>query len=153
MIEPLIVIVDGDREHSLSVILADHIVIENLADFLRRQHVAMRFRQRRLGILADDVHAQFDAGVADENGRTGNELAHLTLALATEGAVKRRLGIATAELAHSWSPSSHQPGNTFAKPPTGQYLCVSRHRFRQTPLHPALRPPQAASAPQYSDVR
>ena len=35
MVEPLVVIVNGDREHLLGVILTDHVVIENLADLLR----------------------------------------------------------------------------------------------------------------------
>jgi hypothetical protein len=30
VIEPLVVIVDGDREHLLGVVLPDHIVVENL---------------------------------------------------------------------------------------------------------------------------
>src|SRR6185437_10235342 len=58
------------------------------------------FRQRRLVLLMDDVLAQLDALVADEDGRPGNELAHLVLALAAEGAVERVLRIAAADLAH-----------------------------------------------------
>jgi hypothetical protein len=33
--QPLVVVVDGDREHPLGVVLADHVVVENLADLLR----------------------------------------------------------------------------------------------------------------------
>src|SRR6516165_5361584 len=40
------------------------------------------FTNRGLVLLADDVRAQFDALVADEYGRAGDELAHLVLDLA-----------------------------------------------------------------------
>jgi hypothetical protein len=57
----------------------------------------------------DDVHAQFDAFVADKYGRTGDELAHFVLALAAERAVERILGIATADLAHLKIPTKIKP--------------------------------------------
>src|SRR6185312_14660133 len=101
MIEPLVVIVDGDREHLLGVILADHVVVENLADFLRGRDAVARLHQRGFVFLANDVHAEFDALVADEDGRPGNELAHLVLALAAERAIERIFGVAAADLAHS----------------------------------------------------
>jgi hypothetical protein len=100
MLKPLVVIVNGDREHFLGMILADHIVIEDLADFLRCRDAVARLYQRGLVLLTDDVHAQFDAFVADEHGRAGNKLAHLLLALAAERTVKRVLGIAAASLVH-----------------------------------------------------
>src|SRR6478672_8160247 len=93
-------IMDRDREHLLGLVLTDDIVVEDLADLLRGRNLVARFRQRRLVLLADDVHAQFDALVADEDGRPGNELAHLVLALAAERAVERVLRIAAAEFAH-----------------------------------------------------
>src|SRR5260370_8938992 len=60
---------------------------------------------------------QFDAFVAEKHGRTGDELAHLVLALAAEQAVERILGIATADFAHlrtrtrykSSQPLPHRP--------------------------------------------
>src|ERR1700735_4959808 len=78
-----------DRKHLLGVVLADDIVVEDLADLLRGRNLVARFRQRRLVLLADDVHAKLDALVANEYGRPGNELAHLVLALAAEGAIER----------------------------------------------------------------
>ena len=101
VVEPLVVIVDGDREHLLGVVLADHVVVENLADFLRRRDAVARLHQRGFVLLANDVHAQFDALVADEHGRPGDELAHLVLALAAKRAVERVLRIAAADFAHS----------------------------------------------------
>src|SRR5208282_938435 len=101
VIEPLVVIVDSDREHFLGVVLADDIIVQNLADLARRRDPVARLHQRGLVLLADDVHAQLDALVANENGRPGDELAHLVLALTAERAVERILGIAAANLAHS----------------------------------------------------
>ena len=36
-------VVDGDRKNLLGVVLADHIVVENLADFLRRRNPVRDF--------------------------------------------------------------------------------------------------------------
>src|SRR5262249_32274772 len=82
VVETLVVIMDRDREHLLSVILTDDIVIENFAYLLRGRNAIARLRQRGFILLADNVHAQLDALVADEYGRAGDELAHLVLALA-----------------------------------------------------------------------
>src|SRR6202051_3394462 len=91
---------DRDREYLLGVVLTDDIVVEDLADLLRGRNLVARFRQRGLVLLADDVHAKLDAFVTNEDGRPGNELAHLVLALAAERAVERVLRIAAANLAH-----------------------------------------------------
>src|SRR5262249_42283528 len=104
VIEPLIMVVNRNREHLLGVVLADDVVVEDLADFFRRRDAVTRLHQRGLVLLADDVHAQFDALVADEDGRSGNKLAHLMLALAAERAVKRVLRIAAADFTHSFAP-------------------------------------------------
>src|SRR5689334_7299086 len=79
--------------------LADDVVVEHLADLARGGNPVPRFHQRGLVLLADDVHAQLDALIADENRRAGDELANLVLALAAEGAVERVLRVA-AGLAH-----------------------------------------------------
>jgi len=91
-IEPLVVIVHGDREHLLGVALADDVVVEDLADLLRRRDAVARLDQRGFVLLADDVHAEFDALVADENRGTRDQLADFMLALAAEGAIQRVLG-------------------------------------------------------------
>src|SRR5229473_3162073 len=100
VVEPLVMVVDRDREHLLGVVLADDVVVEDLADLLRGRNAVARLHQRGLVLLADDVHAQLDALVADEHRRAGDELAHLVLALAAERAVKCVLGLAAADLAH-----------------------------------------------------
>jgi hypothetical protein len=38
VVEALVVVVDGDRQHALGVELADHVVVEHLADLLRGRH-------------------------------------------------------------------------------------------------------------------
>src|SRR5262249_42272869 len=101
MVEALVVVVNRDRQNLLRVILADHVVVENFANLLWRRNSVARLHQRGFVLLANDVHAKFDALVADENGRPGNELAHLVLALAAERAVESVLRIATTDFAHS----------------------------------------------------
>src|SRR6516165_4499674 len=100
VVEALVVIMDRDREHLLGVILTDDIVIKNFAYLLGGRNAVTRLHQRGLVFLADDVHAQFDAFVVDENGRAGDELAHLMLALAAERAIERFLRFAVADLVH-----------------------------------------------------
>ena len=67
--DPLVVVVDGDGELLLGPLLADDVLVEELLDFLRR-------RQRRAGaavleavVVRDDVVADLDALVADEDRR------------------------------------------------------------------------------------
>ena len=93
IVEPLVVIVNCDRQNLLRLILADDIVVEDLADFLGGRNSVARLHQRGFVLLADDVHTKFNAFVADKNGRPGNELAHFVLALAAERAVEGVLGI------------------------------------------------------------
>src|ERR1700735_116540 len=99
----------GDRKNLLGVILADNVVGEDLADLPRGLNTVARFPQQGLVLLADDVEAKLDAFVANEDGRPGDELAHLVLALAAERAVERVLRIAAANLAHSEPPSKTLP--------------------------------------------
>ena len=105
MFEPFVVIMDRDREHLLGVVLADDVIVKNRANLFRGRDAVARFRQRELVVLADDVHAQIDALVANEDRRPGDEFAHLVLALAAERAVERVLRIAAADLAHFRAPT------------------------------------------------
>ena len=91
VVEPLVVIVHGHRQHALGVVLADHVGVEHGADLGRARHAVPRLDQRVLVLLADDVHAQLDAFIADEYGRARDQLADLMLALAAKGAVQRIL--------------------------------------------------------------
>jgi len=80
--------------------LPDHIIVERRHNILGRGHAVLGLRQSRLAFLADNIHAQFDAFVANEHGRTRDQLAHLMLALAAEGAIKRVLGIGGGRFCH-----------------------------------------------------
>ena len=113
--KPLVMVVDRHREHLLGVLLADHVVIENVADLLRGRNPVARLHERGLRLLADDVHAQLDALIADENRRAGDQLANLVLALAAEGAVQRALGVVAASLAH-YHISNPEPGRPRRRP-------------------------------------
>ena len=127
MFEPLVVIVNGDRKHLFGMILTDHIVIENLAYFLRGGNAVVRLHQRGCVLLADDVHAQFDALVADEYGRSGNELSHLMLTLAAERTVERVLGLATTDLAHLRIPTRYESSQS------SPLMSLRHHGQRPTP--------------------
>ena len=88
----LVVIVDGHRENLLRLFLPDHVLVENLANLVAvpaesdltplRRLVTLRF-------LANDVVAELDTLVADEHGRTRDQLPHLVLALAAKAAVEK----------------------------------------------------------------
>ena len=88
VVEALVVVVHRNREHALSVVLAYDVGVEDGADFSGARHAVARLHEGVLVLLADDVHAQLDALVADEHGRAGDELADLVLALAAKGAVE-----------------------------------------------------------------
>ena len=83
-------VVNGDRKNLFRRFLADHVLIEDLADLVRRRQlvpIGARGLAART-FLANDVVAKLDALVADEHRGTGDQFAHLVLALAAERAVK-----------------------------------------------------------------
>ena len=109
VVQALVVVVHRDREHLLGVVLADHVVVEDFADFLRRRHAVLGFDEGDLVLFADDIHAQLDAFIADEHGRARDELADLMLALAAERAIQRALGVAAGGLGHGRFSLSRRP--------------------------------------------
>src|SRR5260370_33846458 len=119
---------DRYREHLLGVILADYIVVEDLAYLLWRRDAVARLHQRGFVLLANDVHAQFDTLVADKYGRAGDELAHLVLDLAAERAVERILGFAAADLAHLRTPTRCESSQSLP--------CRPNHGFHPVPNVP-----------------
>lgn len=82
--EALVMVVNGHRQDFLRLLLTDDVFVEDLDDVLRGGHTLARLHHRRLVLLADDVHAQFDAFIADEYRRSGNEFPDFVLALAAE---------------------------------------------------------------------
>src|SRR5262249_41877168 len=108
VVEPLVMIVHRHREHLLGVILTDHVIVENLAYLFGGWNAIARLHQRGLVLLADDVHAQFDALVTDKYGRAGDELAHLVLVLAAERAKKQFFGFTAADFVHLRTPTRYK---------------------------------------------
>src|ERR1700722_19905094 len=106
MVKALVVIVNCDRQHLLRMILADDVIVENLADVSRRRDAITRFAERRLGLFAADILAQLNAFIADEHRRPGDKLADLVLALPAERAIERVLCVAACDLAHFCLPSA-----------------------------------------------
>jgi hypothetical protein len=51
-------------------------------------------------LLTDDVHAQLDTFITDEDGRPGDEFAHLVLALPAERTIKSAFAVARRGFGH-----------------------------------------------------
>src|SRR5439155_4188478 len=92
-VDPLVVVVDGDRQDLLGPLLADDVLVEGELDLAGVGELG----DRRLGLrrlehlLFDDLLAEVDALVADVDALAGDELPDLLLALAAEGAAVRNL--------------------------------------------------------------
>ena len=104
-LEPLVVVVDGDREHLLRAFLADHVLIEDVEDFVRLGQMArgraggFSSSSSRMMSLQSSTHSS-----QMNTRRAGDQLAHLVLALAAERAVKDLAAVARSALpvvAHS----------------------------------------------------
>ena len=132
VVEALVVVMHRDREDLLRMELTDDVVIEHLADFLRRRNSVARLDQRGFVLFADDVHAELDAFVADENGRTRDQFANFVLALAAERTIQRVLGVAGTDLTHS-----------YLRPPFD--LCPPVAQLRDTPVDRAKSVPKKTS--------
>src|SRR5215468_870244 len=86
-VDALVVVVDRDGEDLLGALLADHVLVEHVLDLGRLGHAGEAVALLLLlDLLGDDVVAEPDALVADVHGGPGDELLHLLLGLATEGA-------------------------------------------------------------------
>ena len=87
-------VVDRDREDALRTVLPYDVVVEDLADLRRRRDAVSGLHESGLALLADDVVAELDALIADEDGRSSDQLPDLMLRLAAEGAVEGALAVA-----------------------------------------------------------
>ena len=83
----LVVVVDGDREDLLGVLLADDVVVEEVEDLAGLGKILEAQLGGLVTLLGDDVVAQVDALVADVDAWPGDELLDLLLRLATEAAL------------------------------------------------------------------
>ena len=87
-VDALVVIVDRDRERLLRLLLADHVLVENVLDLLRRRDLGDRLGDLALLVLGEDLVAERDALVADVDGRAGDELPDRVLRLSAERAAE-----------------------------------------------------------------
>src|SRR5439155_15194792 len=97
-LDPFVVVVDGDGQDLLRMFLSDDILIEERVD-LRGLGELVELQLGGLGeLLLDDLVAQVDALVADVHAGAGDQLLHLLLALAAEGALQQ---VRVTELRHA----------------------------------------------------
>ena len=87
-LEPLVVVVDGDRELLLGQLLADDVLVEELLDLGRRGQRRARAAAVEAVVVRDDVVADLDALVADEDRRARDQLADVVLILVAERAAQ-----------------------------------------------------------------
>src|SRR4029453_7793373 len=101
------------RKRFLRDILADHVLVEHPANFLRLWNTNVRRLPPRVFVqlLVENAFADVDATVANVNARTGNEFAHLGVALTTERAHRevRRARHILPSLAASIPPTFGRP--------------------------------------------
>src|SRR5688500_10000262 len=92
-------IIDGNREDLLRVILADDVVVERLLDFrgLDQAECRLRIHRGRLHLAVNDRLADIDAGVADIDAWARNDLFDLRLRFAAEGTESHARGFC-----HGW---------------------------------------------------
>src|SRR5215213_195933 len=81
-------IVDRDRERLFRHILPDHILVERTPDLdrIRDPNVGGLAPRVLVQLFIEDALADVDATVANVNAGTGDQLPHLRVAFATEGA-------------------------------------------------------------------
>ena len=112
-VDALVVVVDGDREDLLRLVLPDHVVVEEALDLGRGRQRHRRAALVALGLLRDDVVAEPDALVADVDRRPRDELADLALPLPAEGTREVSVVVlfpAHAILVRRMLPPNRSPG-------------------------------------------
>ena len=90
VVDPLVVVVDGDGELLLGPLLADDVEVEELLDLFRLRKLAGAFHRARLvlAVLGDDVEADVDALVADVDRRARRSTSSRRAGLVAEAATQ-----------------------------------------------------------------
>ncbi len=87
-VDPLVMIVDRDRERPLGPLLPDHVLVEDVLDLRGRGNLGDAIRNLALLVLRQDLIAERDALIADVDRWPGNELPDGVLRFAAEGAAE-----------------------------------------------------------------
>ena len=105
-LDALVVVVDGDRERALRLLLRDDVVVQDVVDVLRLREVVEVERGRSGQLLVDDLVAEIDALVADVDAGPGDQLLDLPLALAAEAAEQLLVAVARSGHVSPFTPKS-----------------------------------------------
>src|SRR6202790_2559275 len=99
--EPLVMIVDCNRQYLFGQLLNNDVLVQDLTNFVRCRKLVLIGAGGVGGgaFFPNDVVTKLDAFIADEHRWPGNELPHLVLAFAAEGTVKKL--VAGCFLGHS----------------------------------------------------
>ncbi len=87
-LEALVVVVDRHCQLLLRLLLADDVLVEEAVDLVGRGQRRTGRPSLALLVVGDDVVADIDTLVADEDGRAGDELPDVVLVLVAERATE-----------------------------------------------------------------
>jgi hypothetical protein len=153
MEQALVVVVDGDGEDALRLVLADDVLVEEVLDLRRRRDRAELLRRRlrlllllpRLQLLEEERVAQLDALVADVDARrAGDEAQHLAPVLLAEGAAldvtvaadaRHRPGLLASRAAAAHAARRVTSSSGPVRGPAGRPARSPRRRGRTPSLH------------------
>src|SRR3712207_3377241 len=145
-LHPLVVVVDRDRQRTLGLVLADHVLLQEVVDLLGlRQLVELQVRGLR-ELFLDDLVAEVDALVADVDPGASDELLDLLLALPAERALEEVTALTdSCHLLTSTSGGFQAPG--VRRPPVDGAHVRARPRSSARPSTRHLRPGIGRSPP------
>ena len=87
-VDALVVIVDGNRQCLLRVLLPDHVLVEDVLDLVRRRDLGNCLGDLTLFILGENLVAEGDALVANVDRGPGDELPNRVFRFAAERAAE-----------------------------------------------------------------
>ncbi len=121
-LDALVVVVDGDRERPLGLVLADDVLLQEVVDLLGLgQLVELQVRGLR-ELFLDDLVAEVDALVADVDPGASDELLDLLLALPAERALEQVTAL--TDSCHLLTSTSTVAGPGVRYPRVGPCLLV-----------------------------